>query len=119
MLKIISAIILFLPFFQGLLFLLASKTKKFKKIAKYKNDDNYTYINKLYAISYCCLGLIIGVFFNVLNICFTIFSKSIKNIIFAILVILVSKIFMDAFVNIRLQVDEYDRINSNKNENHS
>lgn len=119
MIKIISAIILFLPFFEGLLFLLASKNQKLKKIAKYKSIDNYTYINKLYAISYCCLGLIVGVFFNILNICFTIFSKNFTNIIFAILITLVSKIFMDTFVNIRLQVDEYDRTHSNENENHS
>lgn len=115
MLKIISAIIFFLPFLQGILFLIASKNEKFKKIAKYKESKNYKYINKLYAMSYCCIGFIVGIFFNIINLCFDIFSNNPKYLIFSIFIILASKIFMDTFVNIRLQIDEYD----NKKENHS
>lgn len=115
--KIISGIIFLIPLIKGFIYFLCSKTTKLRKFAKYKKDTNYNYINKLYAISFTCLGFIFGLFLNILNICFEIFSKSPKNIIISLVIVLVLEIFMNTFVDIRLKIDEYDKehnISSNK-----
>ena len=114
LIRIISAIIFFIPFIKGIIFFICSKTTKLKKIAKYKEDENYNYINKLYAISYSVLGLICGIFLNILNICFNFFSKSPISLIFSLGIIMCLEIFMNTFVDIRIKIDEYDKEHNEK-----
>lgn len=109
MLKILSIIILFFPFLNGIGYWLTSKSRRLKNFAKYKEKENYEYVNKLYAICYIILGLIVGIFGIILNICYGLFWSSPKRLLICLVIIMVLEIFMDAFVNIRLQVDEYDK----------
>ncbi len=106
--RIISMILFLLPFIQGLEFLICSKNKWLSKVAKYKEEKDYEYINKLYAKSYMCLGGIIAIFCNIINFLYDCFSKTPKHILFALIIILVAELFMDAFVDIRLKVDKLD-----------
>ena len=45
---------------------------------------------------------------------FNIYTNSIKGLFIPIGVILVAKLFIDTIVNVRLQVDEYDKNNLTK-----
>ena len=87
---------------------ITSKSRKLKKFARYKEKENYEYVNKLYATCYIWLGLVVAIFGTILNICYNLFWASPKRIFFCLLLVMVLEIFMDAFVNIRLQIDDYD-----------
>lgn len=106
--KIIAMILFLMPFIQGLEFFVCSKNKWLCKVAKYKEEKDYEYINQLYAKSYMALGAIVAVFCNIINFLYDIFSKSPKHIFIALVIVLVSELFMDTFVDIRLKVDKLD-----------
>lgn len=106
--RIIAMILFLMPLIQGIEFLICSKNRWLAKVAKYKEKENYEYINKLYAKSYMGLGAIIAVFCNIINFLYDIFCKSPKHILIALLIVLVAEVFMDAFVDIRLKVDKLD-----------
>lgn len=106
--KLIAGIIFMMPFIQGLEFLVCSKNKCFKKVAKYKEEKDYEYINNLYAKCYIVLGAILGIFCNILNVCYTWFNANPKRLLIVLLIVLISELFMDTFVNIRLKIDKLD-----------
>lgn len=110
--KLIAYFIYFLPFIQGIILLICCKNDKLKLLAKYKKSENYTYINKLFATAYLALGGVLGIFCSTINYMFNIYTNSIKGLFIPIGVILVAKLFIDTIVNVRLQVDEYDKNNS-------
>lgn len=107
--RIFAMIIFLIPFIQGLEFLACSKNRWLYRVAKYREKENYEYINKLYAKSYMCLGAIIGVFCNILNFLYDWFCRTPKHLLWALGIILVAELFMDAFVDIRLKVDKLDK----------
>ena len=111
--KILVGILFFIPFFQGILYFISKKNKKFSRFAKFKEEENYEYKNKLASTCYLCLGLIIGFFGNILNLCYDFFVQSPIRIIIVIAIILISEIFMDAFINIRIQIDDWDEQHKN------
>lgn len=107
--RIFAMILFLMPFIQGLEFLACSKNRWLCKVAKYKEEKDYEYINKLYAKSYMALGGIIAIFCNILNFLYDWFCKTPKHVLFALLIILVAELFMDTFVDIRLKVDKLDK----------
>lgn len=111
MLKVMSIIILLFPFLNGIGYFLTSKSRKLKRFARYKEKENYEYVNKLYATCYIWLGLVVAIFGTILNICYNLFWASSRRLFFCLLLVMVLEIFMDAFVNIRLQIDDYDKKN--------
>lgn len=110
-------ILFLMPFIQGVEFWICSKNKLLMKVAKYKDKENYEYINQLYAKSYMALGAIVAVFCNIINFLYDIFCKSPKHILIALLIVLISELFMDAFVDIRLKVDKLDEELAEKEKN--
>lgn len=105
-----------MPFIEGLEFMICSKNKWLRSVAKYKElDDKYEYINMLYAKCYMALGAIVGIFFNIMNICYTWFSANPKRILIALLIVLVSQLFMDTFVDVRLKIDKMDEEEKKQN----
>jgi O-antigen/teichoic acid export membrane protein len=116
MFKIISAIVLFYPLLAGIIVLISSFNIKFKKIARYKEDNDYKYINRLYAKTYIVLGWVVFLFGNLMNYFYPIFSFNRMGPIIAFLVAYMAKSFMDVLVNVRLQVDEMDRKEKENNQ---
>ena len=107
--------VLFIPAMVGLYYKLCSKVKKMRRFTRFKELKNYAEVIQATSAAYLFIGSVFGCFMTYLYWAYNLFQSSMLFRILPWVLILVLQIIIDTMINVKFQLQEYDKAQEEKN----